>query len=247
VHGAAQPSKPARRRRRWHRATSPALPARSAREKITELSGSMLLGAVVCLVMSLVMLLLRGVEATAEQYAWLALSSMAGTWCILIPSKIWEGRDDEPAVRRFWMLVVGLLVGVAAYGIQQHLWVGLPHEFSGRPVLAAAHEGSGSLTSVSDPWAPKSLMTYLSYFGFLFLFVRWWRLADPTRSTRLSLWATAVAVTWAGALYLLWPFPSSWAPFPQPWGFMFAATVAVAVQLSSPWMNKRQRTATQTA
>ncbi|NIL96797.1 MAG: hypothetical protein GTO62_06565 [Planctomycetales bacterium] len=90
-------------------------------------------------------------------------------------------------------------------------------------------------------------MTYLSYFGFLFLLVRWWRLSHPNRSARLSLWSTAVAVTWAGALYLLWPFPANWAAFPQPWGFMFAATVAVAVQLSSPWSAKPRRPVTPTA
>ncbi|NIL96796.1 MAG: protein kinase, partial [Planctomycetales bacterium] len=109
------------RRRRWPTPSSPPLPVKTAREKMTELSGSMVLSGVVCLVMSLVMLLLRGVEASSEQYAWLALTSTLGTWGVLIPGKIWEGGDTEPAVRRFWMLVVGLLVGGAAYGVQQHL------------------------------------------------------------------------------------------------------------------------------
>lgn len=244
--GPAQP----RRRRRWHRATVLELPVKSPQEKITELSGSMLVGAAVCLVMSLVMLLLRGVEALPEQYAWLALTSIAGTWAILLPSKIWEGRDGEPAVRRFCMLVAGLIVGAAAFGIQQNLWVGLPHEFTGQPAFADPGSMVTSLQSDTSPdrlFAPESLMTNLSFFGFLYLLVRWWRLADPLRSTRLSLWSTAVAVTWAGALFLLWPFPATWAPFPQPWGFMFAATVAVAVQIASPWSNRKRQQTTQIA
>ena len=241
---------PPRRRRRWHRATVPGLPAKSTQEKITELSGSMLIGAVVCLVMSLVMLLLRGVDALPEQYAWLAITSIAGTWGILIPSKFWEGRGGEPALRRFCMLVAGLIVGAAACGVQHNLWVGLPHEFSGQQAFAVASGAATSPASELSPeqlFAPASLMTYLSFFGFLYLLVRWWRLADPLRSTRLSLWSTAVAVTWAGALYLFWPFPANWAPFPQPWGFMFAATVAVAVQIASPWSDRSRQTSTQTA
>ncbi|NIL96363.1 MAG: protein kinase [Planctomycetales bacterium] len=241
------PGKSARRRRWRQQADSPCQPLKSVREKIGELCGSMVVGALVCLVVSLVMLLLRGVETTAEQYAWLALASMLGTWAILTAGKIWEGGDTEPAVRRFGMLLAGLLVGTASYGVQQHFWVDLPHEFSAQPLFAGSLEAPSAFASVAEPFAPGSLMTYLSYFGFLFLLVRWWRLADPMRSVRFSLWATAVAVTWAGALYLLWPFPANWAPFPQPWGFMCAATMAVAVQLSSPWTNQQRRTVTQTA
>jgi hypothetical protein len=78
------------------------------------------------------------------------------------------------------------------------------------------------------------LLAFLAYFSFLFLVPRWWYQADPMRSTRLSLWSTAVCVFWAAALNLFWPFP-------QPWGMMLAATISIAVQLSSVWVAPPKR------
>ena len=73
----------------------------------------------------------------------------------------------------------------------------------------------------------------LAYFGFLFPILRWWRQADPLRRSRFSLWSTAVCVLWAGLLGVAWPFP-------QPWGMMAAATIAISVQLSAPWFGNHR-------
>jgi hypothetical protein len=80
------------------------------------------------------------------------------------------------------------------------------------------------------------LFGYLAYFGFLFFVIRWWKQADPLRSSRLSVWATVVCVVWAAILNAFWSFP-------QPWGMMAAGTISVAVQLASPWITPRQRVA----
>ena len=40
------------------------------------------------------------------------------------------------------------------------------------------------------------LMAYVACFGTLFLLIRWWRQADPLRSTRLSLWTTDRSASW---------------------------------------------------
>jgi hypothetical protein len=83
------------------------------------------------------------------------------------------------------------------------------------------------------------LPAYLIYFAFLFLILRWWKQADPLRSSRVSLGSTMVCVAWAFALHLFWPFP-------QPWGMLVAATTSVAVQVASPWTNQfKRRTAEQ--
>ena len=115
-------------------------------------------------------------------------SSIGGAWGILIPAKFWEGQDGEPALRRFSMLVVGLVVGAAAFGVHEHLLVSLPHEFSFEPVFknvadhgiagsAYAAEPLSGYQSITVPSANERLspMTCLSYFGFLFLMIRWWR------------------------------------------------------------------------
>jgi len=220
----------ARRRRRWRQQTLPVLPPRSPRERFTELLGSMSLGAVVCLVMCLVFSLLLG-NLAPDRYTWLAVVSIAGTWGVLVLSKLWEGNQGEPALRRFWMLVIGLLLGMIAFGAQELLLVQLPHMFEVEPFFVSIPDNAS---------ATHSLLSYLTYFGFLMLVIRWWRLADPLRKSRVSLWTTAVAITFSIALYLLWPFPQDWVVLAQPWGFMTAATIAIAVQLSSPWYDPQQ-------
>ncbi|MEK6246550.1 MAG: hypothetical protein N2C12_00120, partial [Planctomycetales bacterium] len=259
---AGSPAQSGHNRRRWHTSRF-TLPQKPNRQKVMELFGSMFLSGVVCLVISVVMLLLRGNTVYPEQFAWLALVTIVGTWGILVPAKLWEGNEGEPALRRFSLLVVGMAVGAVAYVAHEQLMVTLPHEFTYRPVFSevvqngiatqtyaqsevAVIDASVSGSGVSKGVESLSLMTCLSYFGFLFLLIRWWRLADPLRISRLSLWTTAVCVTWAGALFLFWPLPASWNWFPQPWGVMVAATVAVAGQLGSPWLNPKRRSATAT-
>jgi hypothetical protein len=232
----AAPAPPPSRRQRWHGRPRPAMVVKPLRQKLAELCGSLVVSALASLVMTLVMFLLRGEQAAPEQFAWVALVSIAGAWGVLVPAKFWEGTDGEPALRRFAMLVVGLLVGAAAWQTQQYFTVSLPHEFSSGPAFGQdVSPGQQAASAASLP-----LMAYLTYFGFLFLLVRWWRLADPLRSTRLSLWTTAVCVTCAMALYMFWPFPQQWEFFPQPWGFLVTAVIAIAVQLASPWQKLKR-------
>jgi hypothetical protein len=77
-------------------------------------------------------------------------------------------------------------------------------------------------------------VAYLAYFGFLMFILRWWNLTDLRRSSRVSLWSIAVSVFGAWVLHMFWPFP-------QPWGLMLAAIIAVSVQLSSPWESSKRR------
>lgn len=235
--GAVRPQvSPQRSRRARHsrRQAIPALPLKSPRERFAELLGSMVLGAVVCLVMSLVLSLLLGDFAdersawldALSRYAWLSVVSIVGTWGVMIPTKLWEGTQGESSLRRFWMMVIGLALGVFAFASQELLVVELPHMFEVRPFFVDSPAGDGDT---------HSLLSYLTYFGFLMLVFRWWRLADPLRNARLSLWTTAVCVTFSMALYLLWPFQQDWYILAQPWGFMTAATIAIATQLASPW------------
>ena len=78
------------------------------------------------------------------------------------------------------------------------------------------------------------MLPYLAYFGFLFVILRWWRMADPLRTVRLSLWSTVWCVAWAWLLAQVW-----W--FPQPWGLMLAGVIAMSTQLASPWVPPEDR------
>jgi serine/threonine protein kinase len=220
-------------RRRWKFASSnliyrPGPP----RERITQLFGSLLLSAATCLVVALVVMFLRGETPEPNQYAWLAMSSIIGSWCVLVPAKIWEGSRGDAALRRFVMLAIGLAFGAIAFGLLNWLMISLS-AYAASPMGGPAR---GFRNGFFDGNGDPKMIAFLAYFGFLFLIVRWWRLADPVRSTRLSIWHTVVAVFCSWILTIFWPFP-------QPWGVMVAATIAISVQLASPWLSPTERAA----
>ena len=78
------------------------------------------------------------------------------------------------------------------------------------------------------------LAAHVAALGTLFLLVRWWRQADPLRSTRLSVWMM-IACTFAA-----WLIAAVWL-FPQPWLAMVACSMSAAVQLAGRWLYPRQR------
>ena len=105
---------------------------KSARDRITELVGSLLLSALVAAATLVVVVLVNSFRSTTtvEQGAWLLLSAIAGSWTILIPSKFWEGTRGEPALRRFTLMVLGLGLGAFAFGVANLLMVHLPYDYN---------------------------------------------------------------------------------------------------------------------
>ena len=190
------------------------------------------MSAVVSIVLCLLILVLGGhsIDASVDTwtfYAWLAVTSIFGSWMVLGISKFWEGREGDPVLRRFVMLVLGLLVGLTAFAMADLLMVRL----AGREVA--------QIVGVSNNLVPKGmyaadgtpyLTAFLAYFSVLFLIHRWWYQADPLRKTRFSLWATIVCMFWAVVI-----------PWQIPWGVLLVATISVAVQLSAPWMSPAER------
>jgi hypothetical protein len=218
---------PKRRKRRWHQVERATLVVKPPKQKLMELTGSMLFAAAIVVIMSVVMMILRGAAMRPEQFAWLALVGTFGAWAVMVPAKVWEGQQGDHARRRFVMLVVGLLIGIFAYTLATALMVELP--------INQGIAGAGLLShSFFGPEGAPTAMAYLAYFGFLLLILRWWCQVDPTRSARLSLWATGTCVFWAWLLSQFWQFP-------QPWGLMLAAVISIAVQLASPWLPPSER------
>jgi len=236
---ASQPPLPVthqRRRRRSLAQTTMHLPAKTGRERFMELTGSLLFAAPVAAVMCVVMGILRGEAPRPEQFAWLTLVSTIGAWLVLVSAKFWEGKNGEPNVRRFVQMLLGLGLGVVAWGGKEWLLVGLPYEWTdpaGQHALGEQMFGDGFTDKAGG--AP-TLMGHMAYFAFLLMVLRWWHQADPLRPARLSLWPVVVTAGWAWILQFFWSYP-------QPWGVMIAATMSVAVQLASPWFETRCRTA----
>ncbi len=219
---------------RWARSRDPlaaALLRKSRRQRLTELVQSLLLSGLAATAVWIALIVLqsyRAVTPRPEQAAWILLVSIAGTWTVLVVSKMWEGIAGDAAVRRFILMVVGMGVGVLAAGLAELLLVDLPHE-PGFP-----HPISYPMPSsfYGDHGTPLTL-AYVACFGTLFLVLRWWRQADPLRGSRFSLWSLAVSAFVAAVVASAWSFP-------EPWLVMVAATMSAAVQLCSPCVDRHR-------
>ena len=218
------------RRFRPHEEALAALILKPARQRFTDLLGSMLLGSLVAVTMCLVMVIvaaLRGDIPRPEQCAWLLLVGIAGAWAVMIPSKFWEGTKGETLLRRFVLMVVGLGLGAFAWAASTWLMVQLPHDTEFPLMhdirLPANFYDGGPL-----------LLAYVAVFGTLMATLRWWTQADPLRASRLSLWSLFTTSVMAGLVAWVWRFP-------QPWLVMVACTMSVSIQLASPWLPLKKR------
>jgi serine/threonine protein kinase len=227
---ATQPGQRLHSRWRSRSKASPVLEPGTPRERTMQLVGSLIIAAIVALVVSGVMVVIGAPRVEPNQFVWLSFSAVAGAWAVLIPGKLFEGREGDPIVRRFVFLVIGLVVGAVSYGFSDLLMVRLPNG-----VDWDLNRPARNLGSLYDSQGSPLLMTFMTYFGFLYLVPRWWRQTDPLRRVRLSLFFTAVVAFWAWVLHQFW-----W--FPQPWGLMLAVTISVAVQFSSRWIATKDRT-----
>ncbi|HVW38970.1 MAG TPA: protein kinase [Pirellulales bacterium] len=212
------------------------LPPKSLREKLQELTGSMLVSAAVAAVMGVLLGVLRGKAAAPEQFVWLVLVGTVGAWAVMLPTKFWERGDGEALLRRCLLLLLGLGLGAFAFASKRWLLVDLPYEWRAVQIGGRLSPQSLANFEFTDLSGAPTLMGHMAFFAFLLVALRWWRQADPTRPHRLSLWSTSVSVFAAWLLCYFWPFP-------QPWSLMVAATISVAVQLASPWQGHRRRRA----
>jgi len=225
----------------WRERANETLAAKTWRDKLTELSGSMLMAALFAALAALVAPFLMAGQAGSENvamYLWLAIVGTLGSWAILVPSKFAEGKVEDQVPMRIVLLVLGALVGLAAWSLGDVLLL----KVAAWDDLMLINGGLLSQEALDWPRqgndANPSLSHYVAYFAFLFLLLRWWRQAECTRNYRLSLWTVFVCVCWAWLLNIFW-----W--FPQPTGMMAAGVIAFATQMSSPWMPPSGRRAFQ--
>jgi hypothetical protein len=227
-----------RRRRRaerisWQEAARNQLSRRTPSERFAELTGSLLMAAIVAGVLGLVILLaagqsLDGSVDTMLLYAWLTVSAIAGSWMILGLSKFWECSDGDDIRRRFAMMVAGLALGAFSFVAGDMLGLRLSQ---GEMFNVLEMPGELIPTSMYFTDGAPRMTAFLAFFATIFAMLRWWRPVDPLRKTRFSLWTTIVCVFWGLVI-----------PWQLPWGFLLVATISVASQISAPCMSKSERT-----
>jgi hypothetical protein len=225
----------------WRHAAYQELQARPVRQRASSVLGSMLAAGIVGPVAALLACLVMAPALQSELYLWTALVISLASWAMIVPSQLIEGRMEDHAPLRFFNLLAGALVGVAAWMIADSVYVSLPasNDFSPGPNDTLFREMFGwNVDGVQAAYNGGSVIVpltmYVAYFAFLFVAMRWWRLAEWTRPSRVSLWSIAFAGFVGWALTFLW-----W--FPQPTGMLLAAAIAFTVQLSSPWLSPSER------
>ena len=199
----------------------------------TSLISSLLTSAIVCVSLSLLGLAITGslFQSNVDSWAvcaWSSIVSVVASWAILIFGKTQIAGDAEPTTRRVVMIIVGVLLGIVAFSVGVYLNVDLGS-------LTTASDNPLKITSLSNGEG-NSLISCLLFFTGLFGLLRWWRQTDPTRRTRLSLWSVGLCLMWAALL----SHALNFAPL---WNCISIATIAIAVQLSSPWVSRAKRQA----
>jgi eukaryotic-like serine/threonine-protein kinase len=190
------------------------LPAHSFRSRSLELLTSMVVTVLFAGMGSLLW------SATGAQHGMsLFYLSVAASWAVLIPAKMWTERRGDSWTRRIVMLLVGGLVGVGA------LW--MDGWKPGAPMDSTEGVGGMVRTTLFSA-SGLNEAAYLSYFALAFFAVRWWRMADRRRTRRFSLFPVLVSGFWSALLLLL--------VGTQYWhGAVVLMMTSAIVQLSSPW------------
>ncbi len=211
------------------------LQTKSASERWFELIGSLVSSGIACAAFGLAafaMVPAQGAPGNVLGLAlWIATTSAIATWSILVVSKFWELLPGDHLSRRFWMLVLGLVVGALAFVLGMAFRVDFP-ALTVKPVLEMPPWDIRE--RLIDPRGYPTLGGFLLMFAPLFAAVRWWRQADSARKTRLSI--IRVGFCWIVALVI-----AEAIGFPQVAASVFAIATSVAVQVSAPWVNRLER------
>lgn len=238
-----------RRRKNWQVMLNQYVAARPLRDRLTELLGSMLVASVIASLLAVLGVALVGDVFSWDLYLWMAIVGTLGSWAVMIPTKLGEGRVEDQAPLRFGLLFAGALVGMAAAGVGQVLMLEIPvsqqiavdpwDTLAGEMLRVGSYD-SPTAKAFRSGAVTVNLSAATAYFAFVFVILRWWRQAEFIRPDRVSVWSIVACSGAAFLMTFIW-----W--FPQPAGAVLAGMIAFTTQLSSPWMppSKRRQLAEQ--
>ncbi len=154
-----------------------------------------------------------------------AVTTIIGSWALLMSSKLFEGTGTESRERRLIQTSLGAAVCALAFGLHQDLLTDLPlrSQFPG----IIKHVGYFELTTISSITQP-SLAGFVIYFAALFGIRRWWLLADGYRSRRFRVASVAVQ-----RAFIAFVIPAAFV-FQQNWGLLWGVAISAVVQLFRP-------------
>ena len=200
-------------------------------DRVTELIGSMLIGALSCIILTLLGFALGGALGGAAiapwaKLVWLTATSVIATWALLVFGKCWEHRTGGQLACRATMVVIGVAIGALAFLAAGSCDINLAQ-------LAADDfqtQRTQRFVFSSIPVFPA----YLIFFAVVFGILPWWRQSDPIRRTRISVLNVAICLV-AAAVF------SHLLSVPLIGNCILAVVISVSVQLASPWYHPDNR------
>ena len=227
---AGPPARP-RTRNQWRSEVRHSLRAKHNLVRMAELNTSWIASTMTVLAMAVAagVIGLRTGDVSAVDvapYFWLGLVVLVGAQGILGLGKLWERDEGEGLPRRLVLAGIGAGVGLFAYVLCEFFMIPLSpgsSEMLGGELPQALYRESGTVRASG----------MMAHFALLFGGIRWWKSVDPLRRTRLSLWSVAVVCVAAWGVQQVLPVP-------QPMGILVAGGLAIATQMSAPWINPRQ-------
>ena len=236
IEGELQPKKLSRRQQRQlvQKAMREHLANSDIISKSTSLTGSLLTSAIVCIALNLLGLAITDslFESAINSWAlftWSSMISVTASWAILVLGKFYETSEGDWLQRRIAMLIVGILIGGVAFVVAGYFNVDFER---------ASSVGFNPLNSTPIVFGNgnNSLLINVLFFASVFGLMRWWRQADPTRGTKLSIWTVGMCLVLAamfGHILNFVPLLTC----------IIVVVISIAVQLASPWIAKDQRNA----
>ena len=211
---------------------------RPVSDRVTELFGSMIVAVMVSAILAILSFAVAsmGQEGNSEflsMVTWALVASVSGSWALLFAGKFFESSDGDQLIRRITMLGIGLGVGTLAFLVGGYLNI---HGTS----LASLDSDVSQLPVIGDrlylSQGGHSWPAYVIGFAGLFAVIRWWKLTDPIRKTRLSLFGVGLCIVFAILFGSIFGIDLAWIG-------VVAGLTAVATQLSSPWIHPKNRDA----
>lgn len=202
------------------------LASRPTTDRMTELVGSMLIGAVAAVALSLLGLALSGFQDSSMEmwsvFTWQTLVSVAAVWTVLAVTKNWSLRRGDFWLRTSIIVFAGALIGTVAFFSASSFEIDLARVTT--EDFAARQTSSWALNLM--PKFPAMVVVFAALFGL----ARFGGHTDRLRRTRLSVMNVVACLVVAAVLSHLLNVPLTVM-------CILATVISVTVQLASPWMH----------
>jgi serine/threonine protein kinase len=217
-----------------------ALAAKPIGQRLAELNGSFLSAALVAIIVSglVASIGITSVSGSDSFWAfvmWVGLTSTISAWGLLLLSQFRQASDEESTwEERGLLAALGALLGIFAAWMASFLELNstLANTLASEPLTGGPLRRLESF--LTQGLGQSAWLVFIAYFALVLALLRWPRQADPLRSSRFSLLSVGASMLTAWLVQLFLPFPGNLA-------ILWALTTSIALQLSAPWLNTKQR------